>query len=217
VQRPSVTTHPQLTLVGQRTPLLQFRFRVSMFSPRLVLPWRERLHRQDEQTEASALKKKKCLAKIHRTVHNLATDVFLQKEKTDKVKRDTEMARRHAICENGKNHFQTKARLQKIAEMAINPADRELFARLYSRTDEKIWKITETRAWYDSVWSSPDLPKDRCATAQSVGLVLPSHRDSLAERQRPTRAHTARSSLGRRYMQVSTHFAEAWPEHTKEN
>ncbi len=193
-----------------------------MFSPRLVLPWRERLHRKDEKTEALALKNKRCLDKLHKTVDSLAVKVFVQKEQTDTVKRDNEMARRHALCDNGKNHFRTKAQLHKIAEMAVNPADRELFARLYSRTDEKIWKIAETRAWYDSVWSSVDLQRDRCATqrdrcatAHSVGLVLPSHRDCEAERQRPTRAQTARSTLGRRYMQISTHFAEAWPQNAK--
>jgi hypothetical protein len=186
-----------------------------MFSPRLVLPWRERLHRQDENSEASAMNKKKCLAKLHKTVDKLAIKVYVQKEKTDTVKRDNEKARRHELCENGRNHFRTKAKLHTIAEMAVNPPDRELFARLYSKTDDKTWKIAETRAWYDSVWSSSELPRDRCATAQPVGLVLPSHRDSLAERQRPTRAHTARSALGRRYMQVSTHFAEAWPDHAK--
>ncbi len=171
------------------------------------------MHRQDE---ALALKKKKYLANFHKTVDSLAIKVFVQKEKTDTVKRDNDMARRHALCENGRNHFRTKAELHKIAEMAVHPADRELFARLYSKTDEKIWKIAETRAWYDSVWNISELPKDRCATAHSVGLVLPSHRDSMEQRQRPTRAHTARSALGRRYMQVSTHFAEAWPEHAKE-
>ncbi len=174
------------------------------------------MHRQDEKSEASAQEKRKRLAKLHKTVDSLAIKVFVQKEKTDTVKRDTEMARRHTLCENGRNHFRTKAELHKIAEMAVNPADRELFARLYSKTDEKIWKIAETRAWYDSVWSSPELPRDRCATVHSVGLVLPSHRDCLAERQRPTRAQTARSALGRRYMQISTHFAEDWPQHAKE-
>ncbi len=151
--------------------------------------------------------------KLKENVKDLAIKVFEQKEATDHLKLSSRKARIHDICENGRNHFLTKARLHTISEMSVNPADRELFARLYSRVDQKIWNISETRAWYDNVWQSEEAPDHRSASAAPLGLTLslPSY-DLKADRQRPTRAHTARVGLGRRHQQVSTHFREAWPD-----
>ena len=185
-----------------------------MFSPRLILPWRERLRKNEEEvSHNSSQKKSKHLTKLRENVQHLAIKVFEQKEKTDRLKETTKMSRMHDICENGRNHFLTKSRLNTIAEMAVNPADRELFARLYSRVDNKIWNISETRSWYDNVWQPVETTNGRCSSAPAnpLSLSLPSYRN--ASRQRPTRAHTARSTQGRNHMQVSTHFNEAWSSH----
>ena len=178
-----------------------------MYSPRLVLPWRERLQKEDAE---STQKRKKHMSNLHQSIKNLAIRVYEQKEKADDVRRSTVLARMHDICENGRNHFRTKARLHTTAEMAINPADRELYAKLYSKVDEKIWNIAETRSWYDNIWDSADQQQTRCMSSFSSGLILPAHRVHNPDRQRPTRAHTARHSQGHRYLQVSTHFKDAW-------
>jgi hypothetical protein len=180
-----------------------------MFSPRLVLPWRERLQKEAAEEEAAA-KKKKRIAKLHEDIQHLSIKVFEAKEKTDQVKALTAVSRMHDICENGRKHFRTKAKWHTLAELAINPADRELYSKLYSKVDEKIWRITETRAWYDNVFQPADELQGRCGTSLSTGLTLPSHRIRNVDRQRPTRAQTARNTQGNRYLQVATHFKDAW-------